>query len=312
MKIYAPIILFVYNRPKHTFKTIEVLKKNILACDSDLIIFSDYAKKDSDLINVNKVRDIINNIDGFKSITIIEQKENQGLAKSIINGVTEVIDKYNKVIVLEDDLITSKYFLSYMNEALDLYERESRIWSISGYGPKIKIPSGYSDDIYLSPRGCSWGWATWKDRWKTINWEINDFDELKNNIQKKKAFNNGGNDMFFMLEDQINGWIDSWAIRWGYNQFKQSKYTVYPITGKSLVSNIGLDFSGTHSSSSDKYNVEINRGNIQLKKDIEVNHETLNEFKKFYDLSLKGYIGVLSRRLGLYKFLKKIRKLFYK
>ena len=172
----APIILFVYNRPEHTKKTVEALKSNLFASESLLFIFSDGYKNQNDKRAVEDVRKYISTISGFKEIKINLKDNNLGLANSVISGVTEVINKYDKAIVLEDDIITSKYFLKFMNEALDFYEEDKRIYSISGYNFPIKIPESYQHKIYISPRPSSWGWATWKDRWEKVDWNISDFD----------------------------------------------------------------------------------------------------------------------------------------
>ncbi|KNH16809.1 sugar transferase [Priestia megaterium] len=302
----APVVLFVYNRPEHTQHTINALKKNQLARKTDLFIFCDAPKNPEDTDKVKQVRNIISNVSGFKNISVQCAQSNKGLACSIIEGVNEIINIYGKVIVLEDDLITSSFFLKYMNEALDTYITNERIWSISGYTPNIKFPTAYEEDIYMAGRGCSWGWATWKERWNSIDWEMESYYTFIKNRNKKKEFNEGGNDLTYMLKDQIFKRIDSWAIRWVYNQFIQGKYTIYPT--KSLVKNIGTDASGTHSSSTQKYDVYLYEGEPYLPEDISVNPEIKKSFKEFYDLNLIGYIGVLSRKFGIYLLLKKLRK----
>lgn len=307
MEDLAPIVLFVYNRPKHTRETIESLRRNLLSSKSELFVFSDASRNEQELNKVLEVREILENIEGFKKVTVIKAENNKGLANSVISGITEIINNYGKVIVLEDDLVTSPYFLKYMNEALNFYEKDMNIWSISGYTPNIKIPEGYKDEVYLSLRGCSWGWATWKHQWSLVDWNIPDYNSFKQNNKQRKNFNMGGNDLSFMLDDQMAGRINSWAIRWVYSQRVHSKYTIYPVN--SLVSNIGLDFSGTHSTNADKYKTkEIYHKNIKLTNDIRVNQEILREFRGFYNLNLKGYIGVFARRTGTYKYLRKIMK----
>lgn len=303
----SPIILFVYNRPDHTKKTLQALQKNYLAENSPLFIFSDAPKSEKQEEQVTLVRDLISNICGFKTITIIKTETNKGLANSIIDGVTKIINKFGRAIVLEDDLISSKYFIQFMNKALDMYEKDNRIWSISGYTPNINIPASYKNSAYLTVRGCSWGWATWKDRWNTIDWKIKDYNEFKHNIQEKKEFNIGGNDLSLMLDDQMHGRINSWAIRWVYNEYKLKKYTVYP--AKSYIKNIGMDFSGTHSSNNNKYNTEmLDDNNVILRNDLGIDKNIQNEFKKFYDLNFKGYMGVLTRKAGIYNAINNIRK----
>lgn len=240
----APVILFVYNRPEHTRKTIEALSNNDFAIDTDLFIFSDAARSEKQETRVNEVRRIIHQVKGFKTISIEEAEKNRGLAKSVILGVTKIIEKFGKVIVLEDDILTSTAFLSYMNDALDFYEMESSIWSISGYQFPFEMPKDYRKTVYAAYRSSSWGWATWKNRWETIDWEIKDYNSYKYNPMKIAKFCKGGTDLDKMLRYQMQGKIDSWAIRWCYNQSMQNKYTIYPV--QSLVNSIGTDGSGTH------------------------------------------------------------------
>lgn len=240
----APVVMFVYNRLDSVEQTIENLKRNELAEQTELFIFSDAAKKESQVENVSLVRNYIHKIDGFKSVHIIEAEKNKGLAKSVITGVTEIINEKGKVIVVEDDLITAPQFLTFMNDALDFYEDEKKIWSISGYQFPFELPETYTKSVYAAYRSSSWGWATWKDRWKTIDWEVRDYSSYKYNPIRIAKFCKGGTDLDKMLRYQMQGKIDSWAIRWCYNQCKQDKYTIYPV--KSLVNNIGTDGRGTH------------------------------------------------------------------
>jgi len=301
----APIVLFTFNRLDHTRKTIEALKANMLANESELFIFSDGPRNRDEEIKVNNLRSYLKSIDGFKKINIIEAKENKGLANSVIDGVTNIIDKYGKIIVLEDDLVTSKYFLNYMNEALTIFEERNDIWSISGYGPNIKLPEDYINDIYITKRGSSWGWATWKDRWSLVDWQVRDYDIFKKDKKAINEFNSTGKDLAPMLEDQMHGRIDSWAIRWVYSQFRNAKYTVYPV--KSLVRNIGNDLSGTHTSSTNRFNVYLTSRNLCIEESIVEVKEISTNFKKFYDKNFSGYIALIIKRVGLYKIFRKIR-----
>ena len=301
----APIVLFTFHRLEHTKKNIEYLKKNTLASESDLFIFSDGPRNNNEAEKVEKVREFLESVDGFKSVKIIKSESNKGLAKSVIGGVTDVIRTYKKVIVLEDDLETSPNFLSYMNESLDLYEERKDIWSIAGYSPNIKIPDEYDKDVYLVGRASSWGWATWDDRWSLNDWDVKDYNNFKRSREKKKLFNTRGTDMAPMLEDQMKGRIDSWAVRWVYNQFKNNMLSVYPT--KSLVRNIGNDLSGTHTAITDKYDVEINQKTVKLDRDVKENKEISLSFKSMYDLSFTGYIAIVIKKIGLYKPARKLR-----
>jgi hypothetical protein len=242
MVTLAPIILFVYNRLDHTKKTIEALSNNLLANKSELFIYSDAAKDVSQPGDIDKVRSFIKTVKGFKSVTIIEREKNWGLAPSIIDGVTDIVNQYGKIIVLEDDLITSPHFLTYMNDALGLYENDSRVVSIHGYvySVKKKLP-GY---FFLRGADC-WGWATWKRGWDLFNPDAGCLlNEIKKqHLEKDFNFNNSYN-YTGMLQDQIDGRVSSWAIRWYASAFLANTYTLYP--GKSFVENIGFDGTGVH------------------------------------------------------------------
>lgn len=303
----APIILFVYNRPTHTRKTIEALKNNYYANQTELFIYSDNFKteaNDKDKNKVCEVREYIKAIDGFKEVYIIEAETNKGLANSVISGVSEVIDKYEKVIVLEDDIVTSTSFIKYMNEALETFKNKTSIWSISGYTPPIDF-KGYNYDLYITKRGCSWGWATWQNRWTTINWDKEYYTQALNNRRTRRLFNKTGYDMSYMLELQAEGKIDSWAIRWCYNQFVQNKYTIYPI--RSFVKNIGTDNSGTHSGNTKHYDVDISLNyNFKINEDVIENKEINGKFRRFYSPILKILVSRYARKIGIYKIIRTI------
>lgn len=278
----SPIILFVYNRPEHTKKTVEALKLNHLASDSLLFIFSDGYKNEKDRKNVEEVRSFISTISGFKEIKITLRDKNLGLADSVISGVTQIINEYGKVIVLEDDIVTSPYFLNFMNEALNFYKDDKRIYSISGYNFPIKIPKSYHHKIYISPRPSSWGWGTWKDRWEIVDWRISDYDNFINNKAEIKKFNLGGEDLTRMLKRQMSGEINSWAIRWTYAHYKGSGYCLFPIM--SLAKNIGADSSGVHTKKTNKYSVDIYNNGYKdyLLEYPQINNELLYNFQKFF------------------------------
>lgn len=286
MTRYAPVALFVYNRLEYAQRTISYLKRNQLAQETNLYIFSDAPKSADQEKKVNKVREYIESVDGFKSLQIIEAEKNRGLANSIISGVTYLLEQYDKIIVLEDDILTAPQFLNYMNEALEFYKDYSQIWSITGYNYPIKISKKYDKSIYFSYRASSWGWATWKDRWDTVDWKIKDYDRYRMSLKKIRHFCRGGSDLHKMLSYQMKGKIDSWAIRWCYNQSMQNKYTVYPVD--SFVSNIGTDGSGTHCDpTSARFNVQIkNNYQYEFEKNIILNKRLLNVFKKNLDRSI--------------------------
>ena len=245
-KKLAPICLFTYKRLAETIKTVEALRNNYLASESDLFIFSDNAKSEVDLIKVIEVRNYLCTIDGFNSVQIIKSEQNNGLAKSVILGVSKIIDLFGKVIVLEDDLITSKNFLDFMNMALFFYENNQKIYSISGYTMNLTSNKTSNQDYYIAYRASSWGWGTWKDRWDTIDWDAKLYRKTLVNPLMHIKFLRGGSDMPMMLWKQMNGKLDSWAIRWCFQQFIDNKYTIYPT--KSKVVNIGFGNNATNTS----------------------------------------------------------------
>lgn len=247
---YAPIVLFTYKRLDTLKKTVVALQKNDLASESDLYIFSDAEKMLEDRGFIKAVRSYIKTIKGFKSVTLFESKTNKGLARSIIEGVTQVLELYDSVIVLEDDLVSSANFLNYMNEALDYYKEENKVFSVAGFSIPIANISSESD-VYFTSRSSSWGWAIWKNRWESIDWEVKDYSEFKKNRQLRSDFNKMGSDMTQMLDRQMQGKINSWAIRWCYHQFKHDLFSVHPFVSK--IENIGFN-SPDASNTKEKFN----------------------------------------------------------
>lgn len=280
----SPIVLFVYNRPDHTKRTIEALKLNNLAIESHLIIYSDGAKNEKSEQSVKTVRKYIDGIEGFLSIDIVKRTKNLGLANSIIKGVSEVIERYGKVIVLEDDLITSPHFLSFMNQCLDTYENRNDIFSITGFSFSqdfMKFDKEYMEDVYLNIRPMSWSWATWKNRWENVDWDEDNY------TINSKQLTKGGNDLPSMLKAQIKNKLDSWYIRWTYNAIKDRLLTVYPRI--SYINNQGFDGSGVHCDIDEKNirdHSELNTtGKFKLNADIKLNQNIISQFNKGFYIS---------------------------
>lgn len=250
----APVALFVYKRPGHTKATLEALARNTLAPQTSLIIFSDGPKNDIDRDAVESVRKLVREVAGFSSVTLVERHENMGLAQSVIAGVTELLERFENIIVLEDDLDTSKNFLTYMNKALDHYRQDPFAFSVTGHTfPEkfLRIPGGYLYDTYAGYRCSSWSWGTWRDRWQRIDWEMRYFTDFCQDTEAQERFNRGGQDMAASLRMQHKGEIDSWAIRFCYAHHANEMRCIYPT--KTLVRNIGLDLSGTHSTPNPRF-----------------------------------------------------------
>lgn len=287
----APIVIFAYNRPIHLRQTVEALLKNELAAESDLIIYSDGAKTEQGKANVDKTREYIKSITGFKSLRIVEREKNFGLANNIIDGVTSIVNEFGRIIVLEDDLLTSPYFLKFMNEALNKYEDTDEIVSVHGYLYPIKadVPTNF-----ILKHTDSLGWGTWRKSWTVFNSDGQSLLEQikKQNLQKEFNFNNTYN-FTKMLENQVLGKNNSWAIRWYASSFLSNKLSLF--SGKSLVFHNGNDLGSSNSSYGDSFwlDVELSNESIPLI-DVPIceNQEMRLIYSKFFHstFSLQGKI----------------------
>jgi len=276
----APVVIFCYNRVEHLKQTVEALRENYISPDSDLCIFSDGYRDEKDKDEVLQVRNYIRAIEGFKNVIIIERETNWGLANSVIDGVTWIINKYGRVIVIEDDIVTSPFFLTYMNQCLAIYNKDERVFTISGYSPTLKQSEFIDQDIFLFSRISSWGWGTWDDRWNSVDWDVRDLNSFIHKKEDVKRFNQGGMDLMPMLLNQQEGRINSWAVRFSYSCFKQGKYCIYP--KYSLVKNIGADGSGTHIKKTSKYENKLYFKDLIITENVK-EHELINtEFRKYF------------------------------
>ncbi|WFB35447.1 glycosyltransferase [Kiritimatiellota bacterium B12222] len=243
----SPIVLFVYNRPGHLKKTLKALAKNKGAKDSCLFIYSDGPRSQEDAENVTAVRDVLKDVQGFQEVNVVTREENWGLARSILKGVEEVLERSDRVIVLEDDLSTHPSFLTYMNGALEAYASEESILSVSGYLPprwKMPRPKKHQRDVWLNPRNLSFGWGTWKRAWQGVDWEQAQKDHFATRKELQTGFAHGGDDLPGMLLDQLEGKIDSWAVRFSYAHYRKGAYSLMPV--ESYVKPLGYDGSGVH------------------------------------------------------------------
>jgi hypothetical protein len=298
-KNLAPIVLFVYNRPYHTKQTIEALQKNELANKSELFIYSDAPKNIEAKKSVDEVREYIKGINGFKQVTIIEREKNWGLANSIIDGVTNIVNRYGKIIVLEDDLVTSQYFLKFMNEALEFYKDEENVWSITGFSYPLNISKKYKFSTFLYPRASSKSWAIWKDKWKKV-----EFDEKKIiNLYSLKLIQEStkpyGKDLYNIFIKQLDKKLDSWAIRYVINQILKKGNTVYPIC--SFVDDIGDNF-GTHANNSLKHKVNICNKYIK---------NFTREYNQLISTKYENYLKFYFLKSRIRAYLLKLGKLVY-
>ena len=276
----APIVLFVYNRPEHTRRTIEALRANRLAPQSRLFVFSDGPKNDSARPAVDEVRRYVASIDGFASVDVTASDENHGLAASVISGVSQVVEEFNKVIVLEDDLLTSPYFLDYMNEGLELYKEDEEVASVQAH--MFPLKGGILPRSFFLPVTGSWGWGAWSRSWRLFN---PDAKYLLGEIRRRglsRVFDlNHSYPYIRLLDRQAAGKIDSWAIRWYASTFLLNKISLFPAS--SFVKNTGFDGSGVHCGRSDPehFNTSIVSNYTELGRVVpEVNKRIVEDFQK--------------------------------
>ena len=263
MSKLVPVALFAYNRPEHFRKTIEALAKNHLASDTLFYLFIDGPKNEHDKKSGLKIEAIASEYEkNFASIELMVSNSNKGLAGSIVSGVTKMLERFDSIIVLEDDLVTSPFFLEYMNEGIRLYKNHPKVASIHGYIYPIK--KTLPETFFLRGADC-WGWATWKSAWNKYNPNGKYLlSELEDQNLISSFDLDGAAENSRMLRDQINGENDSWAIRWHASAFLEGMLTLYPNT--SLVFNIGNDDSGTHSIKTDLYDVGVAQSKVKIHK----------------------------------------------
>ena len=295
MSDYAPIALFAYDRLKHLQQTVEALLKNPESLESDLFVFSDAAKDSAHVSAVEEVRKYAGEITGFSTVHVIERVKNYGLASSIIDGVTSICREYKRVIVLEDDVVTSSCFLKYMNDGLDMYSHNEQVISIHGYiyPTDERLP----ETFFLRGADC-WGWATWQR-----GWDIFEHDgrlllqQLRQRNLTQRFDYNGAYPYARMLEDQIVGKNDSWAIRWHASAFLQNRLTLYP--GRSLVMNIGNDNSGTHCTASIDFSGELADEPVKVERiPLEENEIARQAFINFFRSQRPSILTKVFRRVA--------------
>ena len=288
----APIVVFAFNRVGTLQNTIESLKKNKEAKDSELFVFVDGPRinKVGEKEEVIAVQEYVKTISGFKNLQYKFSETNKGLAPSVISGTTEIINQYGKVIVIEDDLILSQSFLQYMNTMLDVYEKDNRIMQISGWGCKLTKHNGYPYDVYLNKRARSWSWGTWKNRWETVDWEVKDWHEFSTNRRKRIQFNKQGSDLFKMLKGYMTKKNCSWYIRFQYAMHKQNKFSIQPI--RSLVINDGFGGNATNCKNYNRYKVDfelIHEGSFKTSSNLQHNSEIQTDAIRFNSIKYRLY-----------------------
>lgn len=282
---YAPIVIFAFNRADVLKTLVRTLKRNPEAKESDVFVFVDGARpeKHGEQDKVMEVCEYVKSIDCFKSLTYKFSEKNKKLAPSIIEGVSEVISEYGRCIVLEDDLILSTNFLAWMNQCLNMYENNKAIFQISGFTPSVLKKGEVLGDVLFTGKAHSWGWATWKDRWEQVDWEMTYWDEFSKSKQKQKDFATIGNEMPGLLFAQKEGRKSTWWARFCYSQFIQGKLTVYPMRSK--VINEGFTGEATHCNVYNTYKVDFDKSDkrlFDLPNDVKTDKKILKRFFSYY------------------------------
>lgn len=315
MKSLAPIVLFVYNRPDHTLKTLEALANNSLAKKSTLYIYADGAKdgaSEQTLNSIAQTREVIRLKQWCKEVQIIESEVNKGLADSIVQGVTLIIEQYGKIIVLEDDIVTSPHFLTFMNDSLDVYENTEEVMHISGYFPITNGVNQLPDYFFVRYMYC-WGWATWKRAWKHFS---TDTQMLHNALLSRTDFNefdiDGSIKSFEQIELNLKGTLKTWAVKWYATIFINDGLCLTP--KHSLVDNIGIDGSGENCHShDDRWRVRSFKEALDIQKlsTFEENKKAREYLKRFNKYgSNSSLIGKLSKKMTQIRYLT-IKEVFF-
>lgn len=292
----APIVLFVYNRPEHLRQTIEALKQNDLASESELFIYSDGPKNEADASKIYEVREYIKKIEGFKDLVIIEKENNAGLAKSVIAGVDAVLERFEKIIVLEDDLAVSPFFLDYMNAALNIYENIDQVMQISGFMFPVKFRN-VSKDCFFLPFTTTWGWGTWKRAWRHFDNTMKGYERLRENKELRRSFDMRGTYPYFdMLERQMRGEVNSWGIQWYLAVFINNGIVLHPRI--SLSKNIGFDKHATHTRMNEGYSrgPVLNTRIHHYPENAEIDAAAMDDCLRFF-AEPKSVMGKIMQRL---------------
>lgn len=289
-KTFSPVVVFAFNRPDSLRNTITTLAANAEASSTDLYVFVDGPResKEGEATKVEAVRSYVATITGFRSVAHSFSETNKGLAPSIIAGVTKVLSRHPSAIIVEDDLVVASNFLAFMNAGLERYANQPAVFSVCGYTNRVTIPEDYKYDAYFCVRSSSWGWATWADRWASVDWQLKDWERHKRNALAFCRW--GGSDCWKMLDDWHRGRNKSWAIRFCYAQYVQNKLSLFPTRSK--VNNEGFDGKGTNCKKWSRFKCDIDTsGNktYRLPENIEMNRHLYRSAKHYHSLPLRLY-----------------------
>jgi len=297
MKKYAPVVVYTYNRPEHLKKTIAALQANHLAVDTDIFVVSDGPKDECTKSHVNEIREYVDSIEGFRAVNRIYHKNNVGLVRSVQMAEQLILSDYDRLITLEDDIVTSENFLDFINAGLDFYEDSDLAFTVAGYCPPIKIPQSYEFDSWNSPWHSPWGYGIWKKKYDAIDIEFNPLQKIKK-IKSKYSFLKKYGDFFIeTLDRDARGLMVAGDARLAGQMLLKGAYTVVP--SKSKVRNIGMDGSGIHCMPTDKFDIDLDDGQQRAFKfsadELDLENYALKEYIQFMN---GGQVDRMRRRVG--------------
>lgn len=242
----APIALFAFNRPDHLSRVLEALAANRLADRSSLTLFCDGPRNDAEKIQTDATRGVARAATGFANVRVVEREQNLGCARSFIQGLEEMFAAHERLVVMEDDILCSPHTLEFLNTGLERYADEPAVFNIAAWSPPPRIfpiPDDYPYDTYAIPRFNCWGWASWRDRFTSVDWDVTDYDRFIRTPVLQRAYDRGGADMTTMLRMQMEGRLNTWDVRVDYARFRHGRVGINPV--RAYTTNIGFG-GGTH------------------------------------------------------------------
>ncbi|UTW14260.1 hypothetical protein [Marinobacterium rhizophilum] len=267
-------------------KTVESLKKNTLAKKTNVYFFSD-APKVGDETKVGMVRSYLTSVSGFLSVNIVERSDNCRVSNNR-GGMEFLLNRYGKVIFMEDDIVTAPGFIRFVNEGLEFSKNIGSVFAVGGHTPNLYSLRCLSCDNYYSSRFHGWGFGIWKDRYEKIS-KIPSWDLIKYDPETVKNLKAMGSDMTAMIRSESEGRINAFDIRSCYYMAKNEKYMLLP--KMALVKNIGLDGSGVHCGADDPYDDALwLKEDFNFDEFVFFNKNIISEYRKFYSLSLQRRI----------------------
>jgi len=307
----SPIIVSVYDRYAHFKRCIESLQKNSIASESILYVVSDAAYKNEHADSILKVREIANHITGFKEVRNIFREKNLGATKSVLPIIKEALDTYGSFIFLEDDIVVSTDFLQYMNDGLDYYKEDPRIMAVCGFKAMFDLPKSYDKDVYFYPCNSPWGFASWKEKWNTVNQDYFDrYSELKKDPKKYKEFTSIGFYIKGILQADSRKEIVAGDLRVYYHMFQNHMCSVFPVVSKTQ--NWGFDGTGEHCDNKKawwaKPPLDTRNASTRFIPFIEYNNELLKNHRRFQDKINGGILAKYLKYTWIHRLWKKLKK----